>query len=86
MDLSKIKKIVLEEGRVVIIDGEDALVVVSFEEYKKLKNLPAQSSALPKVEAQETKVIPADDKPETNEEPESPEETKSELTLDDLPF
>ncbi len=80
MDLSNIKKIVLEEGRVVIIDGDDALVVMSFDEYRKTK-------VLPKVEIQETKVIPADiPQQQAKAEAESPSEIKSELTLDDLPF
>ncbi|MDD4990580.1 MAG: hypothetical protein PHY72_00615 [Candidatus Pacebacteria bacterium] len=90
MDLSKIKKIVLEEGRVVIIDGDDALVVMSFEDYKKVKSSSIKDSFAPKVEASETKVIPAEiDKQEAQElniKPEAPEEAKSELTLDDLPF
>jgi len=80
MDLSKIKKIVLEEGKVVIVDNDDALVIMSFEEYKKIKNLPKQ-------ETQEPKVIPADvEQKETKDTTETPEKVNSELTLDDLPF
>ncbi len=80
MDLSKIKKIVLEEGKVVIIDGEDALVVMNFDEYKKSKSLPKISAVLPNVEAPEAKVVEADIAQI------SQQEVKSELTLDDLPF
>jgi len=80
MDLSKIKKIVLEEGKVIIVDNDDALVIMSFDEYKKIKNLPKQDN-------QEPKVIPADvEQKETKDTPEAPEKVNSELTLDDLPF
>lgn len=76
MNLSNIKKIVLEEGKVVIIDGDDALVVMSFDEYKKLKSLPREEK---KIELPQPVILP---------EPRSalPEKPLAELTLDDLPF
>lgn len=80
MNLSNIKKIVLQEGRVVIIDGDDALVVMSFDEYEKTKskNLGMASALL-------------EARPEPQSQPEiekisSPEKPSTELTLDDLPF
>ncbi len=76
MNLSNIKKIVLEEGKVVVIDGDDALVIMSFNEYNKNKGtskcMPESSQVLPEPEPE---LIPA-----------LPEKPMDELTLDDLPF
>jgi len=78
MNLSNIKKIVLEEGKVVIIDGEDALVVMNFDEYKKIKGLPREERkvelAKPVIELAQPVILAEPEKPLT------------ELTLDDLPF
>lgn len=90
MDLSKIKRIVLEEGRVVVIDGDDAFVAMSFDEYKRLKNsLQSNNKEFEEPrEFQEQKVIEAGpiSQEEQKDETDTPEKINSELTLDDLPF
>lgn len=79
MNLSNIKKIVLEEGKIVIVDGDDALVVMSFDEYEKMKskNLGMAST-----------LLEAKSEPEIEAQPEiqQAEKPTADLTLDDLPF
>jgi len=83
MDLSNIKKIISEEGKVVVVDGDNALVVMSYEEYKRMKQPKQQGFLL----SNETK--PVDLTPEKLSEPEiqaPSEKPATDLTLDDLPF
>ncbi len=98
MNLSNIKKIVLDEGKVVIIDGDDALVVMSFNEYQKIrsKNLEMCSSLL----ESKAPITVERTEPETKSAPQPelekisspelssalPEKPSTDLTLDDLPF
>ncbi len=85
MNLSNIKKLVLGEGKVILIDGDDALVVMSFNEYEKVKNKNlGLSSAL--LESR-TPIMVEKLEPQTQPEPQlNIEKPTSELTLDDLPF
>ncbi|MDD4989905.1 MAG: hypothetical protein PHW31_01185 [Candidatus Pacebacteria bacterium] len=84
MDLSNIKKLVLEEGKVVIVDGDDALVVMSFDEYKKLKGeIKGKEGA--NRESLPLNFQPVDFKEEKPSEKPS-ENPSQDLTLDDLPF
>ena len=84
MNLSDIKKFVSEEKKVIVVDGDDALVVMAFDEYKRLKGElkgkePANREPLP------LNFQPVDFKEE--KESEKPSENPSQdLTLDDLPF
>lgn len=91
MNLADIKKLVSEEGKIVIVSesGEIALVAMSFDEYKKMKSCKCQ----------EEEEIPFD--PETivgpimeefNESAPQPPSIEpamareKELTVEDLPF
>lgn len=74
MNISNIKKLLVEEKKIIIVDDEDVLVMMSFDEYEKIKNknLEIVSALL-------------DAKPELHVEQEA-EKPTAELTLDDLPF
>lgn len=90
MDLSNIKKIVLEEGKVVVIDGDNALVIMSYDEYRKMKQ-PDFTSLLSKkqgflIDNEKKEVDLTQEKPMSPETREVNEKAAADLTLDDLPF
>ncbi|MDO8524243.1 MAG: hypothetical protein Q7R99_01280 [bacterium] len=89
MDLFKIKQIVSEEGKVLIIDNDDIMVVMSFNEYEKTKrkNLDLTSALLESKTPITVEEIELEAKPESQlEKISASEKPTADLTLDDLPF
>ncbi|MFH0739715.1 MAG: hypothetical protein V1819_00390 [bacterium] len=89
MDLFKIKQIVSREGKVVIADNDDIMVIMSFDEYEKMKdkNLGLSSVLLEaKIPLPESRIEPRIEvQPQVEPQPQV-EKPVAELTLDDLPF
>ena len=88
MNIADIKKLVSEEGKIVIVSesGDIALVAMNFDEYKKMKSCKCQEE-IPF--DSETIVSPVME--EFNEAPEPPFTApvmtqEKELTVEDLPF
>ncbi|MCL5011269.1 MAG: hypothetical protein M1127_03655 [Patescibacteria group bacterium] len=99
MTLSDIKKLVSDEKKIVMVDGDDVFVVFAFDEYKKITGASHCGAAdnqmpLPIAEKQAAKKAPEPEPapntessgPAFREEAELMEKANQELTLEDLPF
>ncbi|MCX6789245.1 MAG: hypothetical protein NTZ42_01365 [Candidatus Gribaldobacteria bacterium] len=89
MNIADIKKLVSEEGKIVIVSesGEIALVAMNFDEYKKMKNCKCQEEIPFEPESMINPVME-----EFEEEAPQPPAIEpamareKELTVEDLPF
>ncbi len=87
MNLSDIKKLVLEEKKIIVVDGDDALVVIAFDEYKRLKGKePVNRESFPlnfqPIDFKEAASEGGEPQPDLSGQ----EKSSQDLTLDDLPF